>query len=134
MRTWLNGEFLNKAFSEEEQEKILTTTVSADKNPEYGTNPGSVVKDRVFLLSVTEAQKLFAGNAARDWSPTAYASQQVGDLPVPGRNCWLRTPGMDSSMVATVNTGGEIFCQGDSCFGGQNNFVRPVIWIETKPQ
>lgn len=33
LRKWLNGTFLNKAFSTEEQAQIQNTTVSADNNP-----------------------------------------------------------------------------------------------------
>ena len=54
LRKWMNGTFLNKAFNAEEQAQIQNTTVSADKNPEYNTNPGNATTDKVFLLSINE--------------------------------------------------------------------------------
>ncbi len=37
---WLNDTFLNNAFSADEQAMIRTETVTADRNPSYGTSPG----------------------------------------------------------------------------------------------
>ena len=51
LRAWLNGEFLESAFSEKEQAMILPAAVSADKNPFYDSDPGNPTEDRVFLLS-----------------------------------------------------------------------------------
>ena len=37
LRRWLNGSFINSAFSAEEQKQILHTTVTADRNPSSNT-------------------------------------------------------------------------------------------------
>lgn len=58
LREWLNGAFINNAFSAEEQAMIPTATVSADKNPDSSTDPGNATQDKVFLLSITEALSL----------------------------------------------------------------------------
>lgn len=55
LRAWLNSEFLNEAFNGEEHALIPMVTVSADKNPSYDTEPGKDTQDRVFLLSIKEA-------------------------------------------------------------------------------
>ena len=36
LRTWLNGTLLQAAFSAEEQKRLQTVTVSADKNDDLG--------------------------------------------------------------------------------------------------
>ena len=48
LRTWLNQDFYNTAFSSEEQEMIPTVTVKAEKNNIYGPDPGNDTQDRVF--------------------------------------------------------------------------------------
>ena len=72
-RKWLNNDFINAAFSDDENAMIPTVTVSADKNPEYDTDPGNTTKDRVFLLSIVEAEKYFASDEARECILTEYA-------------------------------------------------------------
>lgn len=57
LRKWLNDDFFNAAFSDWEKDMIPTITVSKDKNPDYTTNPGSVTQDKIFLLSITEANE-----------------------------------------------------------------------------
>ena len=114
LRGWLNDEFFNKAFSADEKKSILQSNVSADKNPEYSTNPGNATKDKVFLLSIVEANKYFKSDDARKCAPTDYAIQQGAHTSdynkVEGRwACWwwLRSPG-NSSSTADVRTDGSI--------------------------
>ena len=115
LRGWLNDEFFNKAFSADEKKSILQSNVSADKNPKYSTNPGNATKDKVFLLSVVEANKYFKSDDARKCAPTDYAIQQgahTSDIfKVEGRwACWwwLRSPGYNSYSAAYINNGGSI--------------------------
>ena len=115
LRGWLNDEFFNKAFSADEKKSILQSNVSADKNPEYSTNPGNATKDKVFLLSIVEANKYFKSDDARKCAPTDYAIQQgahTSDIfKVEGRwACWwwLRSPGYNSYSAAYINNGGSI--------------------------
>lgn len=70
LRKWLNEEFINEAFTESEKLLIPTVTVSADRNPGYDTNPGNPTKDKVFLLSIDEANpgisvRIECGNAGQ---------------------------------------------------------------------
>ena len=64
LRRWLNGEFLDRAFSANEQTAILTTDLENAPNYYFGTSSGTATRDRVFLLSekeifVTETAKSF---------------------------------------------------------------------------
>ena len=54
MRSWLNGTFLNTAFTEKQQQAILSVTVKNDADSGYsGFKRGGSddTKDKVFLLS-----------------------------------------------------------------------------------
>lgn len=136
LRKWLNETFINDAFSENEQVLILNTTVSADKNPLYNTNPGEETIDKVFLLSISEAEKYFSSNDARKCVPTAYAKAQgvpTSDrYSVDGRpTCWwwLRSPGYSQNNAAHVISDGDFkkYGIGVNCGYGA---VRPAMWID----
>ena len=77
IRTWLNDTFLNTAFSPEEQLMISNTGISGDNNA-YAKNgiPPENTSDKVFLLSIDEAEKLFPSNLERQSSPTLFAQNR----------------------------------------------------------
>ena len=55
LRCWLNSEFLNRAFTESEISAIEETDVRNESNFYFGTDCGPDTKDRVFILSESEA-------------------------------------------------------------------------------
>lgn len=59
LRSWLNGEFYNMAFSKEEQAAIVNTKVVNENNPLYNTEGGNDTADKVWLLSLGEIEKYF---------------------------------------------------------------------------
>ncbi len=137
LRTWMNGTFLNNAFSAEEQAKIATMSVSADNNPKYSTNPGNATTDKVFLLSITEAEKYFTTDESRRCAPTAFAKAQGADTnnryykTASGEaTCvwWLRSPGLLQDRAASVNTVGSVYYIGGLVHDAYR-CVRPALWI-----
>ena len=135
LRKWLNNDFINSAFSDDEKAMIPTVTVSADKNPEYDTDPGNATQDQVFLLSIVEARKYFASSEARMCVPTAYAI--FNGLYTSSRyskdgegTClwWLRSPGYNQISAARVNNDGSVdeYSYDVDC---DNYAVRPAMWI-----
>ena len=133
LRAWLNNEFLKNAFSKREQSMIATTAVKNAKNPKYGTSGGADTKDKVFLLSIAEAEKYFDSDSDRQAEPTAYAVAQGVWTSEDNGNCWwwLRSPGTDrgsSGSAALVESDGYV-----DDFGGYVDFdtgaVRPALWI-----
>lgn len=136
LRKWMNGTFLNKAFNAEEQAQIQNTTVSADKNPEYNTNPGNATTDKVFLLSINEVEKYFNSDEAKKCAPTAYAKAQGAytsdsyKTASGAATClwWLRSPGDIQGTAANVYYVGSVYYSGYVV-----NFdvvcVRPALWI-----
>ena len=143
LRTWLNGEFMNNAFSKVEQGAILTTAVDNSKSQGlsgWDTNGGNNTQDKIFLLSYAQANK-YLGVTSEDGnnmkprvSPTAYALKQ-GALTSSSDNTadgsaagwwWLRSPGRYPRVAADVYPDGSLDC-------GFVNFdsavVRPALWI-----
>ena len=138
LREWLNDDFLNTAFSDDEQKRILTVTLT---DPTDNVSPsGSSTQDKVFLLSVTEAGQYFASQEERKTVPTKYAATQRISISqkqlVDGEGTcdwWLRTPRIPEK-TASVSTTGKIIVD----MGGNrpspdiyNYGVRPALWIST---
>lgn len=132
LRRWLNNDFINAAFSADEKAMISTVTVSADENPRYSTNPGNATQDQVFLLSITEANKYFSSNSARQCEPTDFAFAN-GAKGIYSGYCWwwLRSPGNDQLDAAFVNIGGDVFELGINV-DYDDLAVRPAMWISIK--
>ena len=152
LRTWLNGAFLNKAFSTAEQTAILTTTVDnseAQCYKSWSTKGGNNTQDKVFLLSYAEANKYFdveswengwaENNIKSRIAPTAYAAVKVkksisfsADITSDGEKSdawWLRSPGNYQSMAAYVNANGLLYPKvvDVDCIS-----IRPALWINLK--
>ena len=130
LRKWLNNDFVNAAFTAEERAKIPMVTVSADKNPKYDTDPGNATKDKVFLLSIVEAEKYFASDEARMCVPTDYAVARGAYVNSDNGTCWwwLRSPGYYQNYAADVLLSGDVYEDGYGVNHG-DCAVRPAMWI-----
>ena len=133
LRKWLNNDFINAAFSSYEKAMIPTVTVSADKN---STNPGNATQDQVFLLSITEANKYFGSDSARQCKPTDYAFANGAYVNSVNGNCgwWLRSPGVtqySAHSAAYVHNSGGVYESGIDVDIG-TSAVRPAMWISIK--
>ncbi len=136
LREWLNEDFMKKAFTEEQRDRIPTVTVKADQNLKYKRNTGGDTKDQIFLLSTREAKKYFSSNAARSCKPTAYA--KAHNCYVYSGYCWwwTRTPGNRVTLTSAIKNYGEINNEGYPVHCGQKikgkkayGGVRPAMWI-----
>ena len=135
LRKWLNNDFINAAFSADERTMIPTVTVSADKNPAYSTNPrnatqDNATQDQVFLLSITEVNKYFSSDSARQCKPTDYAVAN-GAWESDSGNCWwwLRSPGHYQNYAAYVFDDGDVYECGNHVLIDYRA-VRPALWID----
>ena len=128
---WLNNDFLGAAFSADEKSVIPTVTVSADKNPDYSTNPGNTTQDQVFLLSITEANKYLSSYSARHCTPTEYAVAGGAYVYSSNGNCgwWVRSPGYNQNYAANVYNFGSSLGY-DNYVVNDNYAVRPALWID----
>ncbi len=128
LRAWLNGEFLDSAFSSGEQALIPVTDVGAAKNPEHDTDAGADTQDRVYVMSAKELQKFFT-DETRACFPTAYAAARGCKQSADGRcQQWTRTPGKPGSKAVFVRTNGTMNFNGTNVFSGEVG-VRPAIWV-----
>jgi len=135
LRKWLNGEFLRNAFTAAEQKKIAVTKLQNDNNAKYGTFGGNSTEDRVFCLSIAEAESLFKDDTARKCVPTPYAVGKGAYISssnfIDGRGCcwwWLRSPGGNQNCASFVNTDGALRLYGYRVHGGLGA-VRPALWV-----
>ena len=129
LRRWLNGTFLNAAFSADEQQRLLTTTVITSPGSLHRENGPVTTEDRVFLLSNTEVYAYFANEAATAAEYTAYALSEnpwPGNAATPGpADWWLRTTdGYDHPDG--VYADGRV---GEGARAYEGEYVRPAIWI-----
>lgn len=130
LRKWLNGRFLNSAFTHDEQSKIAVTTVTADKNPSFDTPPGNNTTDKIFLLSIPEVNKYFSSDSTRQCQATEYAKVQGAYMDSDNGFCWwwLRSPGQVSNDAAYVDHDGYVDNYGFNVDIG-DIAVRPALWI-----
>jgi len=143
LRAWLNGEFLNKAFSTKEQSAILITNIdnSSDQGySEWNTNGGNNTQDRIFLLSYAEANRYLGlthnddNNTKCRVAPTAYAIAQGARTSDSNKTTegelagfwWLRSPGGMQEDAAYVNSFGSL--RGISV-EGVGAVVCPAFWL-----
>ena len=129
LRRWLNGTFLNAAFSADEQQRLLTTTVITSPGSLHRENGPVTTEDQVFLLSNTEVYAYFASEAATAAEYTAYALSEnpwPGNAATPGpADWWLRTTdGYDHPDG--VYADGRV---GEGARAYEGEYVRPAIWI-----
>ena len=130
IRRWLNEEFMQAAFSKSEQKLIAEITVKNPNNNKFGTKGGKNTQDKIFLLSIAEAETYFASDEARACAPTAYAVANGAYQNYVTGNCWwwLRSPGYDQDNAAGVVDDGGVLAIGRSV-GGDYCAVRPALWV-----
>ena len=128
LRSWLNKDFLNDAFSKTEVSAILQTTLENPDNPTYGTSGGDVTVDRIFLLGIEDANTYFTTVESRVSLNTAYAIGQGADDIDGAGWWWLRTPGLYRS-AACVSRDGSVF-EGGRTTNDDRSAVRPAMWVK----
>ena len=132
LRKWLNKMFFKNAFGAKEQAKIPKTKVSADEKPRYSTDSGKTTTDKVFLLSIAEAEKYFSSDEARQCEPTKYAVAEGVHPNEDSGNCWwwLRASGdWDYNYASLILYTGSITRNGGLPVTNKQG-VRPVIWVD----
>ncbi len=120
IRKWLNNDFYNKAFRNADKSLIVESYLENKDNAEYDTKGGNNTYDKMFLLSIDEAEKYFGSNEKRKLWPTHYAkssNSKNGKLRTDadyGGSCWwwLRSPGYYQSLAAFVGLDGYVYSLG----------------------
>ena len=131
LREWMNGEFLNAAFTAEEQEKILTTTVT-NENPHGMKGAGADTEDKLYLLSHEEILHYFPEQSSRMAYATEHAKAQGCTIGETTGACrwWLRTTGARKMDMWGVRVDGRLTAYGMQDVDWPTNTVRPVFWMD----
>ena len=131
LRVWLNNEFLNDAFTGEEQDAIMITDVVNEDNPENRAEGGNNTFDKVYIPSFREAVNVAYGfdenygsrSLSRNVAYTDYTishhtfPMDIGSPQAIG-GWWLRTPGYKNETAIDVG-----------CYGSMVDLGgRPVDW------
>lgn len=130
LRSYLNGDFFNRTFSQAEKDRILASNLV--------NRGGANTTDKVFLLSLDEVNRYFPDNSAKiayaDRTAPALAASSVNTFGYSGVwqpyvtwNWWLRTP-MDTvaQYAYSVDPEGAVKEYSNSYGLG----VRPAMWIK----
>jgi len=146
LHRWLNETFLNETFDQGETRLLVRTKPDEDPQESSSRFERGVVGDRVFLLSISEAETYFPTKAERQCLPTRYAIGRGAYQSSIGRTCfwWLRTtvdhmdqtlegiPVENITRAALVGSSGGIVEIGHY-MSNRQYAVRPVIWVDTDP-
>ncbi len=122
IRSWLNNEFLNKAFSEELQEYINVTEVDNSTLPTWTSNEYACenTMDKIYLSSYEEIQKSEYGyntspkeDLVREKQLTDYAKAMgcytsTGNQYFNNGQYWLRLPYNSTPSTCIVNVNGDM--------------------------
>ena len=147
LRKWLNEDFYDIAFDDNNKKLIIKSNVKNDKEYFGGVKGGDDTVDKVFLLSIEEVKKYFGDNNKLDKRLAAYGTQFAKNIDFNGRKLyipmddnenewyknnskyWLRTPGSHQTNVAGIFFDGHI----SEDIGSANDKtigVRPAIWLK----
>ena len=131
IRSWLNNDFYNTAFTKSQRAKIKTTTLENRDNADYNTDGGNDTKDKVFLLSIDEAKAYLPSTVERVCIATKYAESQGSQLESLTRSCrwWLRSPGSTLYTASFVKVDGFILQLGTPV-SVEKRSVRPAMWVD----
>ncbi len=147
LRKFLNDEFYDHAFSDEEKEAIIEKQIENNPNRSYKTDCGSTTADKVFVLSSEEVfmdtkatrhgfyPYTGVDDPAKRFRPTMYAmARGTWYSPVEtyrGNGFWfMRTNGYSKSSVTYICDMGYIYDHGTdvSC---ADSGILPVICVDS---
>ncbi len=130
LRNWLNGKFLSEAFTAEEAAYIITTEVLPEENPSHRGDPGKATQDKLFLLSISQAETYFFSDEQRLCKPTSLAIENRVYTDDTTGSCawWLRNQGSSAERAALVDEFGSVNHNGDGVYC-DGTAVRPAMWI-----
>lgn len=118
LQKWLNTDFLDRAFSPEEQKSILPVKTRIITKAGETT----VREDRVFLLSEEELKRILRSLAC---APTQHSLNKDWGLPKTFRY-WLRS-NVKEKKAKMINEDGQV--EEKHCYT-QSVGVRPALWLK----
>ncbi len=77
LRSWMNNDFYNTAFDDEQKKNINTVTIINEDNQRFGTPGGNNTSDKIFALSVSEILKYYDFNTYYPETELGYSEQLI---------------------------------------------------------
>lgn len=144
MRAWLNNEFINELFNDQQKSKIQETTLSNPSSASFystyypnasfeeNTNPCGDTVDKLFLLSWEEIIKYYGPLSMEDPNGWGYTCAYADSLACTDRDgvvnwYYLRSPGNNGVNALCVDFGGEVNVNIHVNYEGG---VRPALCVE----
>ena len=147
IREELNNECLESWFSISEQSLIIEHVQAMDENPVFRTLSGDNTIDRLFLLSLDEANRYLGVNRNYTKDPKLRKNSEactcmiMADFVMNKERCreielfpdfapwWLRTSGMDAQHIICINEDGSADFEGMESSADEVG-IRPAMWID----
>lgn len=138
LRKWMNKNFLNEAFTAEQQESILLTDILEDISQCSGDYPpnrtGADTQDKVFTLSYVEMTKYLPTDYDRLCVPTKTALAEDCNesdkryLDDEYKTCWywMRSPAYNNNALVVDWEGSIETCYISHAYG----VARPAMWVD----
>ena len=131
LRRWLNTDFYNEAFSDEEKALIEEQKLETAENYMFTNGGDDASKDNVFLLSLEEAKALLDEDTVKGVPTELLKKTATLTHGKASCNWWLRTRGQTAMKAAAVGYNGDINYsgfRGDIAEAG----VRPCVWYKVE--
>lgn len=127
-REWLNNGFIDGCFRTSEKLKIREKSITTVYEDAKGNEKIEITQDKVFLLSINEANRYFATNDDRYALATDYLKTKEAHINLDNgmAHYWLRTP-TSSGEIMYVNGSGAVNESGKSF--EKIMAIRPAMWI-----
>ena len=127
LRTWLNEDFYESAFSEAEQ-ALIVLTQNENKAYAEGMRDEPLTEDKVYLPDIDEAERYFSSDGDRRAQAAEHTVRAGAEIEDGFATWWLRSAGYDNRNAAYVYSDGTIHRNGIYITSAQDS-VRPMIQI-----
>lgn len=123
IRKYLNEDFFNLVFSNDEKSRIVFSNLSNEENPEAGDFiAGNYTLDRLFLLSYNEVKESIGFENKNLLSVKTLYGDMV--------SWYLRTASAKFGRVLTIGVNGNVKLNGEPALSGK--YIRPAMWVKIK--
>lgn len=129
VRSFLNINFYQHTFSDEEKRIIVKTQIEQESNKVFGTFGGRKTNDYVFLLSATDVEKSVPSDVVKG---EILIIDELGKKLEINRfhmKWWLRTPGANDYQMCVVDKNGTVNYEGIK-MDAEEIGIRPAIWVD----
>ena len=144
LRSWLNYEFYNAAFDDDEKELISTAVLNNTGDERLGTGSGNDTEDKVFVLSIEEIADYYGliwDDDISHWGTAGVLETKVTDyaheegsyryvFDNDGGDWWTRSTGLHSYDAWMIDYEGRATLRNYHDVGYLNLGIRPVIYLD----